>query len=110
MPTGSSTSAPAPATTAAGSSSRAHPPTLPPPAPPSPASTSRPTSAPDQALADTCPGSRIGRHDLVEVEVPRRLLLEPEPVVLRRLLEEVRCVLEHVGVARLGLVLVLVLV
>ena len=46
-PTGSSTSAPAPATTAAGSSSRAHPPTSSPPAPPSPASTSRPTSAPD---------------------------------------------------------------
>ena len=47
-PTGSSTSAPAPATTAAGSSSRAHPPTSSPPAPPSPASTSRPTSAPDR--------------------------------------------------------------
>src|SRR3954454_16337824 len=46
-PTGSSTSAPAPATTAAGSSSRAPPPTSSPPAPPSPASTSRPTSAPD---------------------------------------------------------------
>ena len=46
-PTGSSTSAPAPATTAAGSSSRAHPPTSSPPAPPSPASTSRPTSAPE---------------------------------------------------------------
>ena len=44
-PTGSPTSAPAPATTAAGSSSRAHPPTSSPPAPPSPASTSRPTSA-----------------------------------------------------------------
>ena len=47
-PTGSSTSAPAPATTAAGSSSRAPPPTSSPPAPPSPASTSRPTSAPDR--------------------------------------------------------------
>jgi ABC-type lipoprotein export system ATPase subunit len=46
-PTGSSTSAPAPATTAAGSSSRGHPPTSSPTAPPSPASTSRPTSAPD---------------------------------------------------------------
>ena len=33
---------------------------------------------------------------LVEVEVPRRLLLEPEPVVLRRLLEELRRLLEHV--------------
>ena len=48
MPTGSSTSAPVPATTAAGSSSRANPPTSSPPAPPSPASTSRPTSAPDR--------------------------------------------------------------
>ena len=47
-PTGSSTSAPAPATTAAGSSSRARPPTSSPPAPPSPASTSRPTSAPER--------------------------------------------------------------
>ena len=44
---GSSTSAPAPATMAAGSSSRALPPTSSPPAPPSPASTSRPTSATD---------------------------------------------------------------
>src|SRR6266478_9995900 len=48
MPTGSSTSAPVPATTAAGSSSRAPRPISSPPAPPSPASTSRPTSAPDQ--------------------------------------------------------------
>ena len=31
-----------------------------------------------------------------EVEVARRLLLEPEPVVLRRLLEELRRLLEHV--------------
>ena len=46
-PTGSSTSAPAPATTAAGSYSRAHPPTSSPPGSPSPASTSRPTSVPD---------------------------------------------------------------
>ncbi len=38
---------------AAGSSSRARPPTSPPPAPPSPASTSRPTSAPDRGPADT---------------------------------------------------------
>ena len=52
-PTGSSTSAPAPAMTAAGSSSRAHPPTSSPPAPPSPASTSRPTSAPDRGHTDT---------------------------------------------------------
>ena len=43
-PTGSSTSAPAPAMTAAGSSSRAPPATSSPPAPPSRASTSRPTS------------------------------------------------------------------
>ena len=47
-PTGSSTSGPAPATTAAGSSSRALPPSSSPPAPLSPASTSRPTSAPDR--------------------------------------------------------------
>src|SRR5205823_11677537 len=33
---------------------------------------------------------------LVEVEVPRRLLLEPQAVVLGRLLEEVRGLLEHV--------------
>jgi excinuclease UvrABC ATPase subunit len=39
---------PGAATTAAGSSSRAHPPTSSPPAPPSPASTSRPTSTPDR--------------------------------------------------------------
>ncbi len=47
-PTGSSTSVPAPATTAAGSSSRAHPPTWSPPARRSPANTSPPTSAPDR--------------------------------------------------------------
>ena len=35
---------------------------------------------------------------LVEVEVARRLLLEPEPVVLRSLLEEVRRVLQDVFV------------
>ena len=35
---------------------------------------------------------------VVEVEVPRGLLLEPEPVVLRRLLEEVGCLLQHVAV------------
>src|ERR687896_1451342 len=61
-----------------------------------------------------CGGRRGGRSPpqlaqgspLVEVEVPRRLLLEPEPVVLRRLLEEVGRVLEHVGLVavRLGLV------
>src|SRR5260370_26819429 len=33
---------------------------------------------------------------LVEVEVARRALLEPEPVVLRSLLQEVRRLLEHV--------------
>ena len=42
--------------------------------------------------------SAVARPASVEVEVARRLLLEPEPVVLRRLLEEVRRVLEHVGV------------
>ena len=53
-PTGSSTSVPAPATTAAGSSSRARRPTSSPPAPPSPASTSRRTSAPDRGLRPMC--------------------------------------------------------
>ncbi len=49
-------------------------------------------------------GLRIG---LVEIEVARRLLLEPETVVLGRLLEELGRVLERVfAVARLGLVLV----
>ena len=47
---------PGAATTAAGSSSRAHPPTSSPPAPPSPASTSRPTSAPDRGLKVTGKG------------------------------------------------------
>src|SRR4051794_29194751 len=39
---------------------------------------------------DTC--------SIVEIEVPRGLLLEPEPVVLRRLLKEVGRLLEHVVV------------
>src|SRR4029077_17216551 len=47
-PTGSSTSAPAPDTTAVASSSRAHRRSSSPPARPSRASTSRPTSAPDR--------------------------------------------------------------
>src|SRR3954469_16620550 len=49
---------------------------------------------------------------LVEVEAARRLLLEPEPVVLRRLLEELRRLLEDVLVPRClrgGRLLVLVL-
>src|SRR6478752_1629654 len=50
MPTGSSTWVPAPDTTAAGSSSRAHQPTSSRPAPPSPASTSPTTSHPDRRL------------------------------------------------------------
>ena len=41
----------------------------------------------------TCPD---GRWLSVEIEVARRLLLEPQPVVLRRLLQEVRRLLEHV--------------
>jgi len=53
-PTGSSISGPAPVTTAAGSSSRAPRPSSWPPAPPSPASTWRPTSAPDLR----CPSGR----------------------------------------------------
>src|SRR5205085_9262398 len=35
-----------------------------------------------------------------EVEVPGRLLLEPEPVVVRRVLEELRRLLEHVVLGR----------
>jgi hypothetical protein len=49
-PTGSSTSAPAPATTAGRSSFRARPPSSSPRAPPSPVSTSRLTQAPDRSL------------------------------------------------------------
>src|SRR5437868_13131961 len=40
---------------------------------------------------------------LPEVEVARRLLLEPEAVVLRRVLEELRGLLEHVLVFALAL-------
>ena len=55
-PTGSWASAPAPATTAGGSCSRAPRPTSPPPAPPSPASTWRRTSAPDRAAVTSVAG------------------------------------------------------
>src|SRR4051812_34055403 len=51
------------------------------------------------------PGGPTGRPggSAVEVEVARRLLLEPQPVVLRRLLQELRRLLEHVvAVARRG--------
>src|SRR4051794_41475343 len=42
----------------------------------------------------------------VEIEVPRRALLEPQPVVLGRLLEELRGLLEDVGLlVALGLLL-----
>ncbi len=51
---------PGPATTAAGSSSRAPPPTSSSPAPPSPASTSRPTSAPDRTARCGFRGSLAG--------------------------------------------------
>src|SRR3712207_6438367 len=47
-----------------------------------------------------CPAGGWTGPLLVEVEVLRGLLLEPEPVVLRRLLEEVRRALELV--VRLG--------
>src|SRR5919201_1418982 len=60
MPTGSSISARAPATTAVGSSSRALLPTSSPPAPPSPASTSRPTSAPERGAGN----AGVTCHDL----------------------------------------------
>ena len=50
---------------------------------------------------DVHPGQRVrGRHGReppgLEVEVSRGLLLEPEPVVLRRLLEELGRLLQHV--------------
>ena len=76
-PTGSSISAPAPATTAAGSSSRAHPPTSSPPAPPSPASTSRPTSAPDRGLDDAQRHSYLFR--LIRVASPITYIMSPCP-------------------------------
>src|SRR3954453_2460619 len=53
-----------------------------------------------------CPAihrSAYGRRLLIEVEVARRLLLEPEAVVLGRLLEELRRLLEHVLATRLGI-------
>ena len=46
--------------------------------------------------ADARTGVQSAAGLLVEVEVPRGLLLEPEPVVLGRLLEEVGRLLEHV--------------
>src|SRR4051794_4452303 len=48
------------------------------------------------------PRTNVQARSAVEVEVARRLLLEPEPVVLGRLLEEVRRLLEHVLVGLLG--------
>src|ERR1700722_12127719 len=72
MPTGLWTSAPARATTADGSSSREHPPTSSPPGRPSPASTSRPTSAPDQFHFSGRRNPRSRRLELGE----RRLSLE----------------------------------
>src|ERR1700733_5883950 len=48
------------------------------------------------------------KDSTVEVEVPRRALLEPEPVVIGRVLKELRGGLEHVVVG-LGLILELVL-
>ncbi len=43
----------------------------------------------------------------VEVEVSRRPLLEPKPIVLWGVLEELRCLLEHVLVERLALQMLL---
>jgi hypothetical protein len=43
---------------------------------------------------------------LVEVEIARRALLEPEPVLLRRVAQEVRGLLEHV----LHMLLILLLI
>ena len=44
----------------------------------------------------TCGERRSSRRSAVEVEVARRPLLEPQPVVIRRVLEELRRLLEHV--------------
>ena len=46
-----------------------------------------------------CPSANSGRGAerlAVEVEVARRALLEPEPVVIRRVLEELGRLLQHV--------------
>src|SRR3954469_16846107 len=51
----------------------------------------------ERAGLDRCPGwAPSGARLIVEVEVARRLLLEPQAVVLGRLLEEVGRLLEHV--------------
>src|SRR6476620_168188 len=70
-PTGSSTSVPARATTAAGSSSTARPPTSSPPDPLLPASTSRPTSAPDRGSGgQRLPGAVLAARLVLSLTSP----------------------------------------
>ena len=72
---------------AAGSCSSAYPPTSWPPAPPSPASTSRPTSAPDRSPSGTCLS--------VAVYVQPVALVGPQQVRRRRRVCEPGCVDER---------------
>src|SRR5438105_13354607 len=44
---------------------------------------------------DACPGRAVARS-AVEIEVAGRLLLEPQAIVVRRLLEELGRLLQHV--------------
>src|SRR3954452_18619021 len=60
-----------------------------------------PASGTDVKTSSHVSGRPMG--SVVEVEVARRALLEPEPIVLRRLLEELRRALEDVAVLGLGL-------
>src|SRR4051794_30577157 len=61
-----------------------------------------PASGTDVKTSSHVSGRPMG--SVVEVEVARRALLEPEPIVLRRLLEELRRALEDVAVlVELGL-------
>src|SRR4051794_13043896 len=55
-----------------------------------------PASGTDVKTSSHVSGRPMG--SVVEVEVARRTLLEPEPIVLRRLLEELRGALEDVAV------------
>ena len=57
------------------------------------------------ARSRSCPSRPVvpSAGSAVEVEVLRRALLEPEPVVLRRVLQELRCLLEHVLVLAGGI-------
>ena len=54
-----------------------------------------------QALSQLSYGPGADSSLTVEIEVPGWALLEPQPVVIRRVLEEVRGLLEHVLLTRL---------